>query len=267
VTPRGDRPRLELARLRTRLAYVARTGIRRRLRDLALREGADDRFVAREDLARRYLRGDGIEIGPLAFPLRVPGNVRVRYVDRFDRRRLIDDNRDMLAAAGIDPEGIPATDVIDDGAALSTFADASLDFVIANHVLEHIEDPIATLGHWLRMLRPGGVLFLTLPDARHTFDAGRPRTTVEHVVRDHREGPDVSRREHYEEWARFNEGLSSEEQVAARIEQFAATDARHHFHVWELPGFLELLSSVPLPADLLVAQLCGEEFSVILRRI
>jgi hypothetical protein len=57
------------------------TGARRRLRDLVLRRGSDDRFVAREDLARRYLRGGGIEIGALTWPLRVPPGTRVRYVD------------------------------------------------------------------------------------------------------------------------------------------------------------------------------------------
>jgi SAM-dependent methyltransferase len=237
----------------------------RRLRDLVLSGGTDDRFVAREDLARRYLRGAGIEIGALSWPLRVPRGVRVRYVDHLRRSELITVHGEMLAAAGVDVAAIPETEVIDDGATLATFADASVDFVIANQVLEHIEDPIEALEQWLRVIRPGGVLFVSIPDARHTFDSPRARTAVSHLLRDHREGPAVSRREHYEEWARFNEGLP-EDEVPGRVEQFAASDARHHFHVWELSGFLALLEAVKLPGELLLAELSGPEFSVVLRR-
>jgi SAM-dependent methyltransferase len=254
---------LNPARLRARAQYVMTTGARRRLRDLLLRADAVDRFVVREDLARRYLRGDGIELGAATWPLRVPPSARVRYVDRLARPALVESYRDILAASELDAGLIPATDVIDDAATLATFADGSLDFVIACHVLEHIEDPVGCLTNLLRVLRPGGVLFLALPDPRGSFDAARERTSVEHVLRDHRDGPEVSRRGHYEEWARFVEGAAD---VAARADAFAAEDARHHFHVWELDDFLELLRALELPAELELGQRSGEEFVVILRR-
>jgi predicted SAM-dependent methyltransferase len=61
------------------------------------------------------------------------------------------------------------------------------------HVVEHLEDPIGALKHMLRVTRPGGIVLLTLPDGRHRFDARRARTTVEHLLRDHEEGPHASR--------------------------------------------------------------------------
>ena len=91
------------------------------------------------------------------------------------------------------------------------------------------------------------------------------RVLAEHLVRDHHEGPDVSRREHYEEWARIIESLP-EDRVAARVEEFAAEEARHHFHVWELDTFLELLIALQPPADLEAAQATEKEFAVILRK-
>jgi hypothetical protein len=109
------------------------------------------------------------------------------------------------------------------------------------------------------------VLLLTLPDARHTFDTGRPRTTVEHVLRDHEEGPEVSRLEHYEEWARVIECWSGDD-VQRRVEEFAASDARHHFHVWELEGFLQLLLTAELPCEIVHAQSHFHEFAVVLRK-
>jgi len=235
---------------------------RLKLRDLVARSGPPRWEAARDDLSFRYLRGDGIEIGALNMPLRVPPSARVRYVDHASA----DELREIYAWE-LHIHGWPLVppDVVDDGERLRKFEDESLDFVIANHMLEHVEDPIGALHHFLRVLRPGGILFLTLPDARRTFDGRRPRTTVEHLMGDHREGPEVSRREHYEEWARIIESLP-EEQVPARVEAFATERPRHHFHVWELDTFLEFLIALQPPADLEAAQATEKEFAVILRK-
>lgn len=236
-----------------------------RLRDVMLRAHRDNMWVGREDLARRHLSGSGIEIGALTSPLRVPPGVEVRHVDRKSREALIREEGPELAAGGHDPRAIPETDIVDDAGRLAGVADESVDFVIANHVLEHLEDPIGALENLVRVIRPGGVLFLTLPDARHTFDAPRPRTSIEHLRRDHEEGPAASRSAHYEEWARLIEHYA-EDDLEARVAEFAREDARHHFHVWELEGFLELLLALRLPCELLEARLCGIEFAVVLRK-
>jgi SAM-dependent methyltransferase len=43
------------------------------------------------------------------------------------------------------------------------FPDASFDFAIANHVLEHVSDDLAALGQLHRVLRPGGLAILQTP--------------------------------------------------------------------------------------------------------
>lgn len=245
---------------------VSRGRLWMRGRDLMLRTGTENFQVAREDLARRYLFGEGIEIGALTMPLRVPPGVAVRYVDRLGREDLMRVEGPLLAEAGVDPSSIPSIDIVDEADRLATFADDSVDFVVANHVIEHLEDPIGALEQMLRVTRPGGVLLLTVPDARHWFDASRRRTTVEHLLRDHEQGPQVSRLEHYEEWARLIEGASGDE-VGRRVEEFAAADARHHFHVWELEGFLRLLLTVALPCEIVHAQSYLKEFAVVLRAL
>jgi predicted SAM-dependent methyltransferase len=244
---------------------VARSRAQLRFRDLVLAVGSGNLWVFREDLARRYLTGDGIEVGALTLPLRVPPGVRVRHVDRMSTADLVRVEGPSLRAAGLDPALIPEIDVVDDAERLAKFADRSVDFVIANHVLEHTEDPIGSLENLLRVIRPGGVLFLTLPDPRYTFDSDRSRTTVEHLLRDHAEGPEGSRRQHYEEWARAIERLP-EERIPERVEEFARARARHHFHVWELEDFLGLLRAAELPCALVHAQAYLKEFAVILRR-
>jgi SAM-dependent methyltransferase len=244
----------------TGLSYAfSRT--RREARDLVLRRGAHDRKTIREDIAVRYLRGDGIEIGALDFPLRLPRGARVRYVDYLDEAGLRETHADTLQAGR--PLVIP--DVVDDGARLASFADRSLDFAVANHMIEHVEDPVTMLEHQLRVLRPGGILYLSVPDARATFDAPRPRTTVEHLLRDRREGPHISRRVHYEECASLIEGHRGEV-LLRRIHEMDAEQLRPHFHVWEPATFGCFLGALELPFSLELLQASVGEFVVVLRR-
>jgi SAM-dependent methyltransferase len=228
---------------------------------MVLLRGSGDRKTIRADVALRFLQGHGIEIGALGFPLPLPRGARVRYVDYLDETGL----RETYSSELHECPPLVVPDIVDDGTRLASFADASLDFVVANHMLEHIEDPIVALEHQLRVLKPEGILYLTLPDARYTFDASRERTTVEHLLRDHSEGPQVSRREHYEECARLIEGHGGEI-LAKRVGEMEAECLRPHFHVWEPITFAEFLAALDLPFSLELLQVGVEEFIVVIRK-
>jgi SAM-dependent methyltransferase len=219
-----------------------------------------DRKSMREDVAARFLRGDGLEVGPLNFPLRLPRSAAVRYVDRQPHDELVAEYGAMYPGAAI-----VAPDVIDDGEKLGSFADASADFIVANHMLEHTEDPIGTIAAHLRVLRPGGVLFYALPDGRKIReDRDRPLTTVEHLLRDHADGPTWSRRDHYREWVRYAERWDSGD-VDRRAAQLEAEQANIHFHVFDARSFAALLGHLDLPFELELLQHNHDEFVVILR--
>lgn len=47
------------------------------------------------------------------------------------------------------------------------FPDASFDYVFCIEVLEHVPNPFGTLGEIHRVLRPGGVLILSVPNPYH----------------------------------------------------------------------------------------------------
>jgi hypothetical protein len=66
--------------IRSRFVHRSRT-TRRALRDRVLARDRSPKAV-REDVALMYIRGTGIEIGALNYPLRVPASATVRYVDQ-----------------------------------------------------------------------------------------------------------------------------------------------------------------------------------------
>ena len=180
----------------------------------------------------RYLRGDGIEIGALHNPLEVPESVRVRYVDHLSVNELREHYPELA------DEPLVAVDVVDDGERLATIGDGTQDFVIANHFLEHCEDPLGALANMIRVLRPGGVLYLAVPDKRYTFDVDRPVTPTDHLIRDHREGPEGSRRGHYEEWARLVDKVEEPEAHATALLERGYSI---HFHAWTQTQLLEVI--------------------------
>lgn len=212
-------------------------------------------FPVREEFARRFLAGEGIEIGALHMPLPVPPGAQVSQVDRMPVEELRQ-HYPEIAELPLQP-----VDIFDDGETLATIAPESQDFIVANHFLEHTADPIGTIETHLGKLKPGGVLFYAVPDKRYSFDFRRPVTPLEHMVRDHEEGAAGSRQQHYEEWVRFvastdaeraDEGF--EELVAKRAAHLEAADYSIHTHVWTQASFLGLL--------LLCRERFGEDFDL-----
>jgi SAM-dependent methyltransferase len=227
---------------------------------------SERRHVAvRRRLARRYLRGTGVEIGALYLPLSLPRGTTVRYVDRLSLPELRRHYPELDRYDLVDP------DVVDDGETLASFADRSVDFIVANHLIEHCQDPIGTLLAYARVLRPGGVLYMAAPDRRRSrFDRDRAETTLEHLIVDHEQGPEGSRATHYEEWARLGIEVPADE-VASRARELESEGYSIHFHTFTLTSFLELLahcrSSYRLPLEVLAAETNDHEFIVIARRL
>jgi len=215
----------------------------------------------RQAIAARYLRGTGLEIGALHKPLSVPADVRVRYVDRMPVSQLRQQYPEL------DSVDLVPVDVIDNGQLLTTVPDASQDFVIANHFIEHCEDPIRALLNHFRVLKVGGTLYLAVPDCRYTFDKDRPVTPLAHLYEDFERGPEQSRAAHFEEWVRLTDKVIGEAQIKAHVQKLMAMDYSIHFHVWTALDFLEFLLSLRsrLSFDLDTA-LSEGEFLVVLRK-
>ncbi|WP_449419510.1 class I SAM-dependent methyltransferase [Phormidium nigroviride] len=193
-----------------------------------------DLYAKRREIAFQYLKGEGIEVGPLNAPLELPAGVKVHYIDRMSVEEL---RKHYPELAGVNLANV---DIIDDGETLSSIPDHSWDFVIANQMIEHCQNPIGALENFLRVVKPEGIVYMGVPDKRHTFDRDRPLTSLDHLIRDYKEGPEWSRLPHYEEYVRLVDKFP-EAQVAERMQYLLDIDYSIHFHVWTAETFSEFL--------------------------
>eukprot|EP01062_Namystynia_karyoxenos_P054048 TRINITY_DN44186_c0_g1_i1.p1 TRINITY_DN44186_c0_g1~~TRINITY_DN44186_c0_g1_i1.p1 ORF type:complete len:456 (+),score=97.02 TRINITY_DN44186_c0_g1_i1:100-1467(+) len=133
------------------------------------------------DLVRRsFPRGAalrGAEIGACAMPVPVPRRVNMSYIDHTAER-----TRNCF-----ETERSVGVDIVADAVALEGIPDASFDLLIAFHVLEHMHDVVRSMAAWLRVLRPGGLLVLGVPDAC-SWEQLRLVTSPEHFVEDYQRG-------------------------------------------------------------------------------
>lgn len=168
---------------------------------------------------------------------------KVRYVDRMD----VDSLRRHYPELAELP--LVPVDIIDDGERLETITAASQDFVIANHFLEHTQDPIGTMKRHVSVLKPGGILYTAVPDKRWTFDVKREETPLEHLIKDYKDGPLWSYDGHVREYAALVDGLDGAA-LEDRIRFIKETSYSIHFHVWSESSYRKFLEYLSGPAGL-----------------
>ncbi len=111
-------------------------------------------------------------------PVAVPPSASVRYVDY----KTLEENRERYPE--LHDQQIVVTDIVDDGFILRSIDPESVDFIIANHALEHSPNPYGTLRKWGSKLSRGGVCFIAIPIADTCYDRGRPITSLAHFIND-----------------------------------------------------------------------------------
>ena len=132
-------------------------------------------------------------------------------------------------------------DIVADAAQLP-FANESLDFVVASHVLEYLPLPLRALANWYSGLRVGGFLLLKVPDKRYTFDAGRARTHLEHLLIEDLNPEKFDRPAHFEDWVQYVGGRESgSHALQVETDQLMDNDYSIHYHVWRDDDLLELI--------------------------
>lgn len=219
----------------------------------------------REHLSHIYLKGGGIEIGALHNPLPVSKKAHVKYVDRYSVAGLKQHYPELSQYRLVD------VDIIDNGEQLATIPASSQDFVIANHFVEHCQNPIFTLSNMYRVLKKEGILFIALPDKRYTFDQDRPVTPFEHLLKDYHEGAEHSKRQHFEEWTILVDKVTDPKEAEKYVEKMLKIDYSIHFHVWTQTEMLEIFVNLKkqfhLKFDVEACLKNEHEFILILRKM
>lgn len=187
-------------------------------------KGALLRWLENRSL-QRHLHGRGIEIGALWRRFPVPPSALVWYLDRLDPAGLEGHYPELKGA-------ILRPDVLAEATQLPV-RPASLDFIVASHVLEHLPDPLLALRTWYDALASGGALLIKVPDKRYTFDAPRSRTPLCHLIEEHEHPERFDARAHYADWVQHIGGRSPsapgfEQEVRNLMDQSYSI----HFHVW-----------------------------------
>jgi len=202
-----------------------------------------DPLKVRRRFARR-LTGQGVEIGPGHVPFPVPETVTVSYIDRWEPG----ENSALFPELGESP-GFPKPHIVSnlDVDLLGALPDESQDFVIASHIIEHLANPLAMLVDIYRVLRPGGLLVLIVPDRHVTFDRSRPPTPLVHLVDEYERGVREVDDAHVKEYLvsrQLDDGAAGSYSSIhdLTVENIAFHRRRSvHAHVWDIDEFLELL--------------------------
>jgi SAM-dependent methyltransferase/glycosyltransferase involved in cell wall biosynthesis len=215
--------------------------------------------------AQRYLRGRGAEFGALQNALPLPEKARAFFVDELTyaaaRRRYPELDGQPL----IHPSIVGTVQHL-------PLRSGCLDFAIANHLLEHAKDPICALREILRVVRPGGIVFASVPDVGNPLDRGRSVTSIDHLIADHERRSERAE----QDLAHYREAITSahphmgsedlERLIRARTEEKESI----HFHTFDEESFRWLLGRAADEAEVeaFMRNPVGDwdEFIAVLRR-
>lgn len=164
-------------------------------------------------LIKRYAQGTGVEIGVGAYTL-AP----------VSRTLLSDAHRDHAGDQSLATHFFPAEQI--------PFPDQSFDFVLSEHVLEHLGNPLGALREWMRVLKPNGTILLFLPHSGRTFDSDRKRTPLAHLIEDEKNKTPNHDTTHLSEWKeKVIDTGKAQHYALTPINEHPLRGLIHH-HVW-----------------------------------
>ena len=208
----------------------------------------------RVTLANNYLLGKGVEFGALHNPLKIDGSkALVLYADKYSKSDLVQNFPELKKIR----ESIVETDIFldldrDD---LQVLIEHDFDFYIANHVIEHLINPLKFLDRLNRIMKPGSYLYLAVPDKEYTFDRHRELTTWEHLYKEYLGNTTELSKEHLEDFIinitkdHINDSVRKKEMYDDYANWFKRWSIRQkhrqrsiHVHVWNHHSFNKFIT-------------------------
>ncbi len=78
-------------------------------------------------------------------------------------------NRKIKGTLGVDTVRVPGVDVVADLNSGLPFRESSVDAIYSYHILEHMDDFLATMNEIWRVCRPGALVYIKVPHAASSF--------------------------------------------------------------------------------------------------
>jgi SAM-dependent methyltransferase len=120
----------------------------------------------------------------------------------------------------------------------------TFSFILSEHVLEHIYDPIKTINEWKRVLTRNGKVILFLPHAERMFDRDRARTTFDQLNQRAIGKKNEIKEKILEDWMKnvISKGLASHYSHIAPEDMLI--DGTIHYNVWTTEDIVFLLQQL-----------------------
>ena len=104
-----------------------------------------------------------------------------------------------------------------------------------------MKNPIQALKNWMRIIKPGGLIYLIAPDKRAIFDHPRARTHLAHMILDYKNPSEIRDYEHYLDYAAHVHDKRGQETIV-EADRLIETDYSIHYHVFTPADMQELLN-------------------------
>ncbi len=113
------------------------------------------------------------------------------------------------------------------------------DYAILCHVIEHVPNPIGYINDIHKILNPGGIIMITCPDKRATFDSTRISTSIEHLLMDYYNKSDYPSLEHILDFSKAAITDLNDKSIKQpkdfydwACKNYESGEADAHCHVW-----------------------------------
>lgn len=177
------------------------------------------------NFVRENLSGHGLEIGALHAPFPVNAQTTIEYADEKSQTDL---QTQYANDAGVDCSKIPAITYITHAGNLP-IKNNTYDFVCNSHLLEHLVNPFSAISEWLRVVKPGGYVFMVVPDKNYCFDKNRQLTDLDHLKEDWYRVTSLIAISHYADYFINGRGVTDTDTIAKAYK----AQANIHVHTWD----------------------------------
>jgi 2-polyprenyl-3-methyl-5-hydroxy-6-metoxy-1,4-benzoquinol methylase len=196
----------------------------------------DDSHLIHRKNGYGLLSGHGLEMGAFHQPAAVPWHCTVEYLDIYPKKQAIqyfpevniEDVVEVHHISDLDKKG------------LSLFVSENFDFVILNHVIEHIANPINVIKEVFRVIKRGGYVVISAPDKEFTFDKDLDLTPFSNLKEKYDKNVTEVTDTDYINIIKTRHPQISEEELQVRLNK--KRNRRAHVHFWNSQSFSEFMN-------------------------